>query len=234
LNPPRDGDDIAPVIPLRQRQGAVPSPSSKREPLPRERAAFDPEIEAGEVALRRPWRRRVLIRFSSARPDLHAARRPRASTVATVVPVAFLVVLTLVVLPSFGSGPARTTASSETVRQHAPSAGRTAPSPVISRRTAAHRPTSDRHHRARRHASARATKPRRMVASATQRASSGSTTATTSTPTATAETAAGSSSGGSAQSAAGSGTPTRQTSSSGTTKPFGPNGALGPGSSPNG
>jgi hypothetical protein len=233
LNPPRDGDDIAPVIPLRQRRGAVPIPPSKREPLPRERAAFDPEIEAGEVALRRPWRRRVLIRFSSARPDLHVAWRPRASMVATVVPVAFLVVLSLVVLPSFGSGPARTTASSGTVRQHAPSSGRTAPSPFISRRTAAHHsPTSDRQHRTRRHASARATKPRRTVASAAPRASSGSTTATTSTPTV--ETATGSSSGGSAQSAAGSGTPTRQTSSSGTTKPFGPNGALGPGSSPNG
>src|ERR1700757_4971295 len=109
LNPPRDGDDIAPVIPLRQRQGAAPVPPPKREPLPRERAAFDPEIESGEVALRRPWRRRVLIRFSSARPDLHVAWGPRATMVATAVPVALLVVLTMVVLPSFGSGPAHTT-----------------------------------------------------------------------------------------------------------------------------
>src|ERR1700757_4047603 len=103
LNPPRDGDNIAPVIPLRQRQGAVPAPPPEGGPLPRERAAFDPEIESGEVALRRPLRRRMLLRFSSARPDLHVAWRPRVTVAATAVPIALLVVLSLVVLPSFGS-----------------------------------------------------------------------------------------------------------------------------------
>src|SRR5438132_1189719 len=89
LNPPADGDDIAPVIPLRQRQGAINAPPPKREPLPRERAAFDPEIESGEVALRRPLRRRVLIRLSSARAGVRVAWRSWATMVATAVPVAF-------------------------------------------------------------------------------------------------------------------------------------------------
>src|SRR5690349_14157219 len=51
LNPPSD-DDVAPVIPLRQRQATL-APSAPRRVLPRERAAFDPELEPGEVALTR-------------------------------------------------------------------------------------------------------------------------------------------------------------------------------------
>src|SRR5947209_2672255 len=52
---PAPGDEnVAPVIPLRQRQNEPSAPPTPRKPLPRERAAFDPELEPADVALRRP------------------------------------------------------------------------------------------------------------------------------------------------------------------------------------
>ena len=68
LNPPSD-DDVAPVIPLRQRQATLAPPAPRRA-LPRERAAFDPELEPGDVALRR----RPLV-FAAAIPLRASARR---------------------------------------------------------------------------------------------------------------------------------------------------------------
>src|SRR5947209_20456732 len=70
LQPPGD-DNVAPVIPLRQR--SEPSePSTPRKPLPRERAAFDPELEPGDIALRRRRPRpAALSRVRQATARLH-------------------------------------------------------------------------------------------------------------------------------------------------------------------
>ena len=62
LRPPGD-DDVAPVIPLRKRQPQIPAPARAR--LPRERAAFDPELEPGEVLLRRHRRHRIARRVAA-------------------------------------------------------------------------------------------------------------------------------------------------------------------------
>ena len=69
LQPPGD-DNVAPVIPLRQRHSEPSEPSTPRKPLPRERAAFDPELEPGDVALRRRRPRRAAwgrVRHATAR-----------------------------------------------------------------------------------------------------------------------------------------------------------------------
>lgn len=66
MSPPHDGDEVAVVIPLRQRQeGTVASPPA-RQKLPRERAAFDPELEPGDVLLKRRANRRRLVEVASS------------------------------------------------------------------------------------------------------------------------------------------------------------------------
>ena len=101
MNPPRD-DDVAPVIPLRQRQGDS-APTAVRQPLPRERAAFDPELEPTDVTLRRRSHRRLVAHLS-----VHASRRPRlrvpAPRVAAVlVPAVVLAATGWLVLQSSGT-----------------------------------------------------------------------------------------------------------------------------------
>jgi hypothetical protein len=59
LDTPAEGENVARIIPLRHRTGTSGTPARSRGPLQRERAAFDPELEDGEVVLRRPLRRRV-------------------------------------------------------------------------------------------------------------------------------------------------------------------------------
>ena len=78
LRTPGD-DDVAPVIPLRQRHRDPVDASTSRKLLPRERAAFDPELEPADVVLRRRRRPRAAlrqIRQASARP----LRRAMAAT----------------------------------------------------------------------------------------------------------------------------------------------------------
>jgi hypothetical protein len=54
-------DDVAPVIPLRQRHSEPSDASTSRKRLPRERAAFDPELEPADVDLRRRRRPRAAL-----------------------------------------------------------------------------------------------------------------------------------------------------------------------------
>lgn len=54
--PPADGEEIAPVIPLRQRPQQQPGAGRR---LPQESAAFDPELEPAHVALRKRRGRRI-------------------------------------------------------------------------------------------------------------------------------------------------------------------------------
>jgi hypothetical protein len=85
LRPPGD-DDVAPVIPLRQRHSEPSEPSTPRKPLPRERAPFDPELEPGDVALRRRRPPRATLgRVRQATGRLHL--RPRL-TVALLAAIA--------------------------------------------------------------------------------------------------------------------------------------------------
>jgi hypothetical protein len=49
LKPPGDGDDVAPVIPLRQRHNNGNDPA-ERKTLPSERAPFDPNSNQTESA----------------------------------------------------------------------------------------------------------------------------------------------------------------------------------------
>jgi hypothetical protein len=101
LNPPSDGDDIAPVIPLRQRQGQGPqtAPPAARQSLPRERSAFDPEIEPLDVPLRRRRRWPAMAHQSTRglphRPAIDIRRRAvvraAVATGAAVLLIAFVV-----------------------------------------------------------------------------------------------------------------------------------------------
>jgi hypothetical protein len=109
VNPPGDSDDVAPVIPLRQRQGSNGAHTGARGSLPREHAPFDPEIEPGDVALRRRPHRRVLAQLMP-----HAGIvRPRTAPlsppfVAVLLGVAAcLVVGSLLVLQPGSSSPRR-------------------------------------------------------------------------------------------------------------------------------
>src|SRR5438105_3269745 len=78
MDPPTDGEDVARVIPLRRRDRDLNAAPPVREPLPRERAAFDPELEPGDVILKRRPRRRLMARLTElARrrsPTLGSAR----------------------------------------------------------------------------------------------------------------------------------------------------------------
>jgi hypothetical protein len=68
-------DDVAPVIPLRQRHSEPSDASTSRKRLPRERAAFDPELEPADVDLRRRRPQAALGRIRQA-----TAHRPRRAT----------------------------------------------------------------------------------------------------------------------------------------------------------
>src|SRR6185437_1716510 len=97
LNPPSD-DDVAPVIPLRQRQATLAPPAPRRV-LPRERAAFDPELEPGEVALRRrPLRAAGLSRLRLPHSDAFLRVRRTRSAIAAAAAAVMLLGLWAVVL----------------------------------------------------------------------------------------------------------------------------------------
>jgi hypothetical protein len=91
LRPPGD-DDVAPVIPLRQRLDN-PSQASVPRKLPRERAAFDPELELGDIGLQGRRPRRVLLgRAREAIARLHL-RPPLAFTAMALAAVATAAVI---------------------------------------------------------------------------------------------------------------------------------------------
>ncbi|MFL5863731.1 MAG: hypothetical protein ACJ780_23660, partial [Solirubrobacteraceae bacterium] len=105
-------DNVAPVIPLRQRHNQPSEASPSRRPLPRERAAFDPELEPAEVVLQR--RRPLGAAWGRVRP---AVARPRvrlqpAAIVAVVAAMVAVGVLVVVILASqtFSSAGARRSA----------------------------------------------------------------------------------------------------------------------------
>ena len=107
LRPPGD-DNVAPVIPLRQRRNDPSEPSTPRKPLPRERAAFDPELEPGDVALRRRRPPRAALgRVRQATARLRV--RPRLMvTAAVLAAMAAAGVLAAAILgPSRSPRPAR-------------------------------------------------------------------------------------------------------------------------------
>jgi hypothetical protein len=58
MDSPADGDELARVVPLRRRDRELITAPAARGSLPRERAPFDPEIEAGDLAppTADPWR----------------------------------------------------------------------------------------------------------------------------------------------------------------------------------
>ena len=116
LQPPGD-DNVAPLIPLRQRHTEPSAPSTPRKALPRERAAFDPELEPGDVALRR--RRRPRAAFGHVRQAttrLHVRPRPTATAAALVAVATAGVIAAGVLGPQvFNSAAAR---RAPTVAQH--------------------------------------------------------------------------------------------------------------------
>jgi hypothetical protein len=100
LNPPGD-EDVAPVIPLRQRQTDPVAPTAPRKALPRENAAFDPELEPADVALRRRRSRRALRGIAAVAPG---RVRPARATVAWLVIAGLAVALGVLARQSFNSG----------------------------------------------------------------------------------------------------------------------------------
>jgi hypothetical protein len=108
LRPPGD-DDVAPVIPLRQRQNQPSAPPTPRKPLPRERAAFDPELEPADVALRRRRPPRAALgRVRQAAARLHTGPA-RMAAVGVLAAMATAGVLAAVILaqPFTSSGARR-------------------------------------------------------------------------------------------------------------------------------
>jgi hypothetical protein len=117
MNPPRDGDDVAKVTPLRRREPHLVGLPKLRDPLPAERAAFDPELEPADVQLRRTRRRQARNGLELAarrlRPRL-AAHRIRPALVIAVVVGCAVTAAAAALIDGAGSGtrPHRTTASS--------------------------------------------------------------------------------------------------------------------------
>ena len=121
LQPPGD-DHVAPVIPLRQRHSEPSEASTPRKPLPRERAAFDPELEPGDVALRRRRPRRAAwgrVRQATARLRV----RPRLTVTAAVLAA----MATAGVVAAAILGPPFTTAGA----RHSPTAARRPTAQVV-------------------------------------------------------------------------------------------------------
>jgi hypothetical protein len=236
LNRSGDGEDVAPVIPLRQRREDPTVPPPGRRTLPRERAAFDPELEAGDVAVRRRWPGRAARK---AITSLHVRSRPVSGAVACATLVTAAVGLALLVLvlgvpvvQTFSSHGPRSVASSSIVQHRMPEIALTRVTTLRAsrnRRASQNKKPAIMHrtrianHRPRRIA------PKRSVAIVHQssRPAADTTPAATITPASNASpTAPSQPSGGSAaQSTGGSQNP-------GGASAFGSSGALGPGSSP--
>jgi hypothetical protein len=121
LQPPGD-DNVAPVIPLRQRHSEPSEPSTPRKPLPRERAAFDPELEPGDIALpRRRPRPAALSRVRQATARLHLQPHLTVTTGALAV-IAMAGVATAAMLGSPFTTPGA---------RHPPAATRRATPPIV-------------------------------------------------------------------------------------------------------
>jgi hypothetical protein len=105
---PAPGDEnVAPVIPLRQRQTQPSEASTPRKPLPRERAAFDPELEPADVTLRRRRPPRVALgRVRQAAARLHA-RPGRMATVLAAMAAAGVLAAVILAQPLTSSGARR-------------------------------------------------------------------------------------------------------------------------------
>jgi hypothetical protein len=248
IKPPSDDENVAPVIPIRQRQPPTPPrPAAAGKRLARENAAFDPEPEPGEVVLRQRRARRATTGITRVLALLRAGPGWRRLTRRIRIPVlAAGVVLAAVVvaLPLLDSTrPPRASRShaaqdrSATVAGVEPIGPAVAETPSTTRQTAARRARHTARHHARprstrRHVAQRAVPAFEQVSDVTPRAATTPTVATPTTPQATPTTptaGSGSSSAGSTASATHSSSTTR---SSGHTPAFGAGGALGPGSSP--
>jgi hypothetical protein len=227
LNPPSDGDDVAPVIPLRQRQGGETPKQVERRPLPRERAAFDPEIESGDSLQRSP-RGQAISRLASFRATLRQAMEtPRQRLALGAVATGVMFALAALVLQPFGSSVTRKSAASSIAQHSSP-----APRPQAKRRTAApKRPAKQQHKVARRRRPASSHRSH-MATRSVAGASSYSPPATAASSSPTSGTAPASLPSQAARSSAGT---SAEPASNSTTQPaFGASGALGPGSSPTG
>jgi hypothetical protein len=106
---PAPGDEnVAPVIPLRQRQNQPPAAPTPRKPLPRERAAFDPELEPADVALRRRRAPRAgLDRVRQATARLRVRPRLTATAAALTAMAAAGVLAAVILAQPFTSAGAR-------------------------------------------------------------------------------------------------------------------------------
>lgn len=96
LKPPGD-DNVAPVIPLRQRRTETTDAPTGTKLLPRERAAFDPELEPADVVLRRRRSPRAAIgRVREATARWHLRPRPGLIAVALAAAAAVGIVAAVV------------------------------------------------------------------------------------------------------------------------------------------
>jgi hypothetical protein len=78
LDPPSDGEEFSRVVPRRRRrQGHLTVLPPVRDPLPHESAAFDPELEPGEVILKPRLRRRLAARIAGVVPTGRLPGLPR-------------------------------------------------------------------------------------------------------------------------------------------------------------
>jgi hypothetical protein len=240
VNPPGDSDDVAPVIPLRQRQDRNGAHSGARGSLPREHAPFDPEIEPGDVALKRRPHRRVLAQLMSHASGVRPRTAPLSQSLVVVLlgVGACLVVGSWLVLQANSTSPRRDvstgtlghsgTGRTSQTRPNAAALPKRPPS-VKTRTLGRRRPasggpkgnrTSSTRHRARPSTESPVLAPGR-----TQTRSSATTTATATSPVVPTEPSTTSVD----RRASPSGSTAHGSSSS--TPAFGAKGALGPGSS---
>jgi hypothetical protein len=225
MNPPRDGDDVAKVTPLRRREPHLVGLPKLRDPLPAERAAFDPELEPADVQLRRTRRRQARNRLGLAarrlRPRLSVHRRRPGLVIALAIGCAATAGAAALI---DGAGsvthPQRTTASS-TLKARKPSASKVSVAEAPARRV--HQPGRRAVHQVVHHQAAQSStrhKPRfHPSARASTSAAATEPTETTATPAAAPPTPVVNS-GASTQSAEAS-----QSSSSSTKPPAGPTGS---------
>lgn len=123
LDPPSDGDHVAPVVPLRRRQPPLAVIRGVRRALPRERAPFDPEIipDDGLLEAERSGRLAgsvVALRASVARvraaalPSRLGAGEARRGAVAVALVAAVIVTGALVGRAALSSRPGPVTSAS--------------------------------------------------------------------------------------------------------------------------
>lgn len=251
MDPPTDGDDVARVVPLRRRDGDLKVVPPVRDSLPRERAAFDPEIEPGDVILKRRLRRRLIAQLGElARPPLSprlprpaiCLPGPRAAVLGAVLVLAG--VAAVAVIEASQSTKSSPRAGGLAKGEHRAQVSKVQPK-AVAKHVAETRPRSQKHHRPTVHRHTRTQASANHLATRSTSASESNARP--------AETTASTYSSGSGQSASTdtssspphytpAPTPTYTPSSrsgqaasgSRSTPAYGPSGALAPGSSPNG